>query len=209
MLTTTQQICDRKFLTKDARSSLGRPSCGSRLGSRWYVAEAQPQKLNSANYELIGSGFNTYIALQKTQIRETVKGKRNGHLTVVVRPMFFQFFFVQFDIDADPWGKARSAPGIRGLLGSSNGRPQPVAVGVVERLISTASARLNLKSVGMMPLQSGALAKVITRDWDEPHWLDGHVVQVKRCDGFTTNAEFSFLGRRIQAIFGRDELTDE
>lgn len=207
--TATQPPCYASSRTPEAPLDLGRPACVSRLGPRWYVAEAQPQKLNSANYELISRGFDTYIALQKMQIRETVNGKRNGHLTSVVRPMFFQFFFVRFDIDTDPWGKVGSTPGVRYVLGSANGRPQPVQIGVVEKLMSGAADRLDLKAAGMKPLELGTLARVITRDWNFPHWLDGHVVEVKSCDGFTTMAEFTFLGRRIEAVFGRDELADE
>lgn len=197
-------MMDERNVTK-ADPQMGRPSCGSLHGPRWYVAESEPRKIRVATYELLQKGFHAFLPTQTVRRRLTVGGHRQSTYSDIQVPMFYRFLFVRFDVDHDDWRAARYADGVQRLLMSASQRPVAVERGLVERLIETAPERLKLPAEGMSRLTMGAYAKVMNED----HWMAGHRVQVVTCDGRTTIVRGQMFGRQIDMTLLRADLVAE
>jgi len=219
LLTDANQISYMESIASSGSPAKSRPALGACPVLRWYVVEAEHQKLARAVRSVIDLKFDTYQPMMSVRIRDTVNGKRSPVFTHVLRPMFFQFFFVQFDAEHDPWGSLRpdKGNGIKRLLMTPGQRPALADRGYgmrIEQLKATEEDRLRLPETGMKPLRPGTLALVRTT----PRVIDGvevypafggQVIEVESCDGFTTIGWSGLFGGRTKAIMPRAELSDE
>lgn len=201
-------LTDAEATLQTEHETLARPAFGACPVSEWYVVEAEHQKLSRAIQSVESLGFQTYSPQILIKIRDTVNGKRNSHFSDVARPMFFQFFFVAFDDDRDSWGRIRREPsnGIRRLLMSPGQIPARADRGRgirIEVLKSTEAERLKLPDRGLPRIKRGGFALVVRGP------LEGHVVQIEACDGFTTTAWATIFSGRTRVMLKRMDLTDE
>ena len=165
------------------------------VGMRWYVAEALYLKTSAAIQSILEGdplckrkGYNAFLPTSPVRVKVR-DGKKGPEFTTVPKPMFFQFLFVEFDVDHDPWEAIRYADGVKRLLMSAAGRPIPVPKGFVEGLIETAPERLNLPEKGLSKLQVD-LAVAIPRG---P--FEGHIGFVEACDGYVTTVRLNLFNR--------------
>jgi transcription antitermination factor NusG len=181
---------------------------------RWYVAEAEHKKLYSANQELLERGFETYLPTEPQRRPEIVNRKPTGRYITVLRPMFFQFWFVRLDLSDPGWAKVR-VPGVKRLLSNSAGIPHPVERGGVEFFKADEPNRIKLPEVELERLKPGRLPMVTTGprmgpDGEERyHPLGGQVVEVISCDGLMTTVYATLFGGRIKMNIRRADLVDE
>lgn len=104
------------------------PSNAASRFARWYVAQTHPRSENWAIEHLARQGFETFFPrFRKRQIR----WKRD--LTVLA-PVFPGYVFVTFDIEADSWPVINSTYGVRRLIGSRLGKPQPLPEAAMQLL---------------------------------------------------------------------------
>jgi transcription antitermination factor NusG len=174
-------------------------------GVRWFAAECERGMIHTANRSVIEFGFNTYIPTQLIKIREKISGRRVGKYTNILRPIFYNFLFIEFDPSVDFWQQIKSTDGIRKLLLTSAGRPAPVERGFIENLKETEDDRLKLPDVRLPKLAQGTQALVV-RGADA---LVGRVVEVLRCDGITTQVMVVGLLGGAKMLIKRADLTVE
>lgn len=88
--------------------------------SRWFVAQTHPRKEMLAVEHLARQGFATFFPrFRFNQIRR----RRSD---TVLKPVFPGYLFVAFDLSSPGWTSINSTRGVRRLVGSRLGRPQPV-----------------------------------------------------------------------------------
>jgi len=110
-------------------------SCGSRPGSRWYVAWTHPGGEFRAELHLVELGFTVYLPLHLDRRFQREIG--HGH----IGPMFPSYLFLLFDAASDQWRRIYRVRGIAGLIGETTARPTPLDAGVIEELIGRTSPR--------------------------------------------------------------------
>ncbi|HUN00418.1 MAG TPA: transcription termination/antitermination NusG family protein [Halothiobacillus sp.] len=181
----------------------GRPMSGSMSEARWYVVEAEQNQTFTAARSIIEKGFQSFLPTMAVRMRETIRGKRNGQLTVVHKPMFYQFLFTQFDVNNDNWQAIRFADGVKRLIITSKQLPVPVERGLVEGLIDTAPERLNLPETGLKRLKRDLVALIVKGPFQ------GHTGTVVACDGFITTLRLNILGGYRDVRVQRDCVSDE
>src|SRR5215471_12553736 len=102
---------------------------------RWYLARTLPHSERKAEMHLRAQGFRTYLP----QIKRTIRHARQ--FRDVRAPLFPRYLFLILDLSRDRWLSVRSTFGVSSLY-TCNGRPVPVPVGVVERIMAEANGGL-------------------------------------------------------------------
>ena len=114
---------------------------------RWFLAGTQARSEFKAEFHLNAQGFRTYCP----QIRKTIRHARQ--LRTVHAPLFPRYLFVGLDLERDRWLSIRSTIGVSYLF-TSDGRPVPVPVGIVESLIARSADHLTRLDGGLVTGQS-------------------------------------------------------
>jgi transcription elongation factor/antiterminator RfaH len=129
------------------------------MNERWFLVHTLPRSEHRACLHLAGQGFRTHLP----QIWKTVRHARQ--LRTVRAPLFPRYLFIVLDLERDRWLSVRSTIGVSCLF-TSEGRPVPVPIGIVESLIEHAD-RANLPlcdglSVGQrVRILSGPFAELV------------------------------------------------
>ncbi|HET6606731.1 MAG TPA: transcription termination/antitermination NusG family protein [Rhodopila sp.] len=203
LLTNTALMPETSERTLAGSLDTSRPTCSAFQPLRWYVIEAEHQKINLACRSLIEQGFEVFLPTAPVRIRERIAGRRSGAFTVVPRPMFFQFLFVQFDPAAGKWPARDTRLGIRRLLVTASHKPAPVERGLVEQLIETAPQRLRLPEKASPKITRDTNVLVVRGPFE------GQVGPVESCDGYTTVVWLNLFGGRTKVTLRRTDVTDE
>jgi len=166
------------------------------FGPRWYVLQLRPGHEHVAIREIAQGEarpgrrprpeFQTVLPMQCAMHR--VRGKLVEHQV----PMFGGYGFVRFDARADDWRVLSGIDGVIRVMTTRSLTPMPLPDdGLVERLVDTAAERLHLDSKEREHRPVGSSVRL----------LDGALVDhrgvVLACDGRTTTASVSLLGRDV------------
>lgn len=109
---------------------------------RWYVAQTQPQKEETARAHLCRQGFVVYLPRWR---------KRRSHarrVDWVPAPLFPRYLFIGFDLEVTRWRSIQSTVGVSHLV-CNGGLPVPVPEGIVEEIQAREAADgfVSVKSV--------------------------------------------------------------
>jgi len=115
---------------------------------RWFLAHTLPKSEWRAELHLGVQGFRTYLP----QFQKTIRHARQ--LRTVCAPLFPRYLFVVLDLERDRWLSVRSTFGVSHLVVGWDGRPVPVPVGVVERLLAKSDADLTRLDSGLVKGQA-------------------------------------------------------
>ncbi len=94
----------------------------------WYVVETQQAGELRALANVERQGFTCFNPLMHRTSR------RHGKILVTKVPVFPRYFFVDLDLDVDPWRSINGSYGVKRLVQMTGVRPAKVPDGVVERL---------------------------------------------------------------------------
>jgi transcription antitermination factor NusG len=103
-------------------------------GPQWFVVKTAPQAEHMTILGLSEQGFRAWFP--QIAVRQTRYGKSEK----VTRPLFGGYIFTQFDPNRDPWGLVYRTAGVHSMLTNASGRPQPLRLGEIERLMSLGRA---------------------------------------------------------------------
>lgn len=202
-LTDAERISQTEFRTDESQQDFEARPCSAFNGQRWYVVDADPRKLVDARISLKGSGYQVFVPTQIVRLKESYRGVRATAYSWVEKPMFFGFLFCAFDAQNQAWPRRDSRVGIRRLLTFSNGRPAPVEVGFVERMIQEAPKRLRIPQKGLPAIAAGKQV-LVTRGA-----LAGHVATVIECNRFQATLEMTLFGGSIRVRLLRADISEE
>jgi len=122
--------------------------------SRWYVAQTQPRKELFAIEHLTRQGYVTFFP--RFRFSQTRRQRRD----TVLKPVFPGYLFVAFDASSPGWTSINSTRGVRRLISSGEGRPQPVPVTAMELIRRRCRGQIMLELLD--DLQPGDLVQVNT-----------------------------------------------
>lgn len=108
---------------------------GGRQNRRWYAVQAQPHREQLAIAHLERQHFQTFFPT-------VAKLRKIGKQTKTVPAPFFPgYLFVRLDLERERWRSINGTIGVLRLIAfSSSGRPAPLPIGFVERLIEVSGA---------------------------------------------------------------------
>lgn len=86
----------------------------------WYLVQTRPNSLHRAERNLLRQGFGVF----SPKIRRTVKGRH--HFSVVIKPLFPGYVFVQTHQDPLAWRAINSTFGVSRLVSFGNSFPKAV-----------------------------------------------------------------------------------
>jgi transcriptional antiterminator RfaH len=120
----------------------------------WYVAQTLPKAEAKALFHLRRQGFNVYLP-------QFLKQRRHARKTDWVKaPLFPQYMFVHFDLDAHRWRAIHSTVGINHLV--CNGEtPTPLPEGVVEEFMSLEDSTGIIKPHEIHPFKKGDKVRIL------------------------------------------------
>lgn len=130
---------------------------------RWYVAQTHPRKELSAVDHLRRQGYATFFP----QFR--VSHIRRHRRETVLKPVFPGYVFVAFDVSSAGWTSINSTRGVRRLVGSGSGRPQPVPASVMELIQRRCRGEIMLELLeqlhpgDLVQINTGPLAQRIAK----------------------------------------------
>ena len=122
--------------------------------SRWYVAQTHPRKELSAIEHLTRQGYVTFFP------RFRFSQTRRQRCDTVLKPVFPGYVFVAFDASSPGWTSINSTRGVRRLISSGIGRPQPVPVTAMELIQKRCRGQIMLELLD--ELQPGDLVQINT-----------------------------------------------
>jgi transcriptional antiterminator RfaH len=102
---------------------------GAGAGKRWFVAHTLPREERKAARHLIEQGYDVFLPLYAKKWRHARK------VELRATPLFPRYLFVAIDLTVDRWLSVNGTIGVRHLV-SFGGRPEPIAHGIVEELLS-------------------------------------------------------------------------
>lgn len=202
-LTNSAPISQNLCRTDGSHSDIEARPCSALDGQRWYVIEADPRKLDAARISLKAAGYLTFIPTQIVRLKENRGGVRATKHSWVERPMFFGFLFCAFDAQNQAWPRRDTRVGIRRLLTFSNGRPAPVEVGFVERMIQEAPKRLRIPQKGLPAIAAGKQVLIVRGA------LQGQVATVIECNRFQATLEMTLFNGSTRVRLLRSDITEE
>lgn len=97
------------------------------MSTAWHVVHTQPNGEERAVANLARQGFTSFLPVYRRRIRHARR------VSLVARPLFPRYLFVQFDADAAPWRSISGTFGVSNLLCRGE-RPLAVPAGVVEAI---------------------------------------------------------------------------
>ncbi len=169
------------------RNPVPKPMPAAPPEPRWHAYATHPQAEQLAARELSRTGYTGYAPLIAIRRQDPVI---HSLFHKVLAPRFIGYGFVLLD-PADPWRPVAETAGVRQVLLGSNGRPAPIAAGVIERHRADDERLCDLARETMPPLPRGALVRI------EGGALAGYVGEVVDCDGLTTTVEVDIFGRLV------------
>lgn len=111
---------------------LGLPASSFAPGNRWYCAEAMHGLEKVAARLLHKQGFVVFLPEHCLTMPGGVQR---------IRPLFVGYLFVRLDLTRDRWQPVCTTLGVRRIMSTAeDGRPTPLPVGEIERMIFTARA---------------------------------------------------------------------
>ncbi|HTQ70963.1 MAG TPA: hypothetical protein VMH92_05650 [Acidocella sp.] len=178
------------------------------LGLRWCCAESAPGYFDRAVASVRAMGFQVHAPMQPVRRRVPVKAGQPEKFEIVNRPKFFQYFFVLLDLDGFDWARIRPSQesGVSRLILTTGLRPAPVRQGIIEALIADDERRAPLPKQSrttLDPCLPGSSVLIVRGHFE------GQIVEVVRCDGFTTTVLLSGFGGMVPARLSRNEVSTE
>lgn len=109
------------------------PSLALQEQQRWYVVHTQPHRETQAARQLANQDYRVFLP-------RYLKSRRHARkFETVSAPLFPRYLFVILDLTRDRWRSVNGTIGVDRLL-QRGGEPEPVPVGLVERLTDAAEA---------------------------------------------------------------------
>lgn len=141
---------------RSTRNSRGFGTGGQELLglSRWYVAQTHPRKELAAIEHLTRQGYVTFFP------RFRFSQTRRQRCDTILKPVFPGYIFVAFDASSPGWTSINSTRGVRRLISSGLGRPQPVPASAMELIRKRCRGQIMLELLD--ELQPGDLVQINT-----------------------------------------------
>lgn len=130
----------------------GRPEQQDLL--RWYVAQTHPRKELAAIEHLARQGYATFFP------RFRFSQTRRQRCDTILKPVFPGYVFVAFDASSPGWTSINSTRGVRRLISSGFGRPQPVPTSAMDLIRKRCRGEIMLELLD--ELQPGDLVQINT-----------------------------------------------
>ncbi|OCC22915.1 hypothetical protein MB02_14195 [Croceicoccus estronivorus] len=99
-------------------------------GLNWYVVETQPRAEARSQNHLERQNFLCFCPRFRTTRRHARRVEN------VLAPLFPGYLFVKFDCEQDPWRAINGTRGVKRLVGSPKGAPQPMPSEVMDALMA-------------------------------------------------------------------------
>jgi transcriptional antiterminator RfaH len=159
---------------------------------RWFLVHAQPYSEIKAQLHLQAQGFRTFLPL----VQRTTRHARQFRTSRA--PLFPRYLFVVLSLDRDRWRSVYGTVGVSTVI-TSNGRPSPVPIGVVESLINkTTGGSIRMGA----DLAEGHSARITSGPFTD---LVGRLVQVDA--GERVRILLDIMGTSVPLLVGRDALS--
>ena len=121
---------------------------------RWYVAQTHPRKELFAIEHLNRQGYATFFP--RFRFNQT----RRQRCDTILKPVFPGYVFMAFDASSPGWTAINSTRGVRCLISSGFGRPQPVPATAMDLIRKRCRGEIMLQLLD--ELQPGDLVQINT-----------------------------------------------
>lgn len=106
----------------------------------WYLAQLKPSGFERAKINLARQGYETFMPVQE------ISRRRCGRLSLVIRPLFPGYLFVQIPPSKRDWRAINSTFGIARLVALQNGRPTEVPSDLISALRARTDPKGHLRA---------------------------------------------------------------